>query len=180
MNTFADIVRNFSSGKFKYFEMNIKEISKNERKFNYKTKYQSAIGDDETIFFRCSCISEGESSTQDPDYEEDNHFVEMMKETLKIRKNYKSKQWKYFTRILNGCSVVDIPANANIIGIRWVFIDKFVASGIFVKAKARLAPLGYQQKKGIDYVNTFVPVVMMPSSRFLHVLRLLWGKCKVI
>ncbi len=37
-------MRNFSSGKFKYFEMNIKEISKNERKFNYKTKYQPAIG----------------------------------------------------------------------------------------------------------------------------------------
>ena len=40
--------------------------------------------------------SVGESSTQDPDYEED---VEMMKESLKIRKNYKSKQWKYFTSI---------------------------------------------------------------------------------
>jgi hypothetical protein len=68
---------------------------------------------------------------------------------LKIRKNYKSKQWKYFTRILNGCSVVDIPANANIIGSRWVFTDKFDASGIFVKAKARLAPLGYQQKNAL-------------------------------
>jgi hypothetical protein len=39
-----------------------------------------------------------------------------------------------------------------------------------------LTPLGYQQKKGIDYVNTFAPVVMMPSSRFLHVLGLLWGR----
>jgi hypothetical protein len=53
----------------------------------------------------------------------------------------------------NGCSVVDKPANANI------STDKFDASGIFVKAKARLTPLGYQQKKSIDYVNTFAPVV---------------------
>ena len=76
----------------------------------------------------------------------------------------------------NGCSVVDKPANANIIGRRWVFTDKFDVSGIFVKAKARLTRLGYQQKKGIDYMNTFAPVVMMPSSKFLHVLGLLWRR----
>jgi hypothetical protein len=34
-----------------------------------------------------------------------------------------------------------MPMNANIIGSRWVFTDKFDASGNFVKAKARLTPV---------------------------------------
>jgi hypothetical protein len=53
-----------------------------------------------------------------------------------------------------------------------VFTDKYDATGKFMKAKARLTPLGYQQKKGIDYQETFAPVVMGPSSRFLHILAL--------
>jgi hypothetical protein len=76
----------------------------------------------------------------------------------------------------NGFMVVDKPRDANIIGSRWVFVDKFDASGNFIKAKARLTPLGYQQKKGVDYQETFAPVVMMPSSRFLHILALKWGR----
>ncbi len=53
-----------------------------------------------------------------------------------------------------------------------MFTDKYDATGKFMKAKARLTPLGYQQKKGIDYQETFAPVVMGPSSRFLHILAL--------
>jgi hypothetical protein len=57
-----------------------------------------------------------------------------------------------------------------------VFVDKYDASGRFVKAKARLTPLGYQQKKGVDYKETFAPVVMSTSSRLLHVFGLKWGR----
>jgi hypothetical protein len=76
----------------------------------------------------------------------------------------------------NAFSIIPKPNDINIIGSRWVFSDKYDASGNYVKAKARLTPLGYQQKKGIDYQQTFAPVVMSPSSRFLHVLGLKWGR----
>jgi hypothetical protein len=36
----------------------------------------------------------------------------------------------------NGFTIVPKPDNANIIGSRWVFVDKYDASGRFVKAKA--------------------------------------------
>jgi hypothetical protein len=39
-----------------------------------------------------------------------------------------------------------------------------------------LTPFGYQQKKGIDYKETFAPVVMSTSSRLIHVLGLKWGR----
>jgi len=51
----------------------------------------------------------------------------------------------------NGFSIIPKPTNVNIIGSRWVFSDKYDASGNYVKAKARLTPLGYQQ--------TFAPEV---------------------
>jgi hypothetical protein len=76
----------------------------------------------------------------------------------------------------NGFSIVQKPEKANIIGSRWVFTDKYDAAGVFVKAKARLTPLGYQQKKNIDYKETFAPVVMATSSRLIHVLGLKWGR----
>ena len=44
----------------------------------------------------------------------------------------------------SGFTIVQKPKEANIIGSRWVFVDKYDASGKFVKAKARLTPLGYQ------------------------------------
>jgi hypothetical protein len=94
----------------------------------------------------------------------------------------KSPKWREYRLSLknleenNGFTIVQKPHDVNFIGSRWVFIDKFDASGNFLKAKARLTPLGYQQKKGIAYKETFAPVVMPTSSRLIHVLGLKWGR----
>lgn len=104
--------------------------------------------------------------------------------TLNYAQARKSAMWRDYKESLidflrdmdrlGSYQIVPKPINANIIGSRWVFAEKLNAEGKFVKAKARLTPLGYQQKKGFDYSETFAPVVMAPSSRFLHVVGLKW------
>jgi hypothetical protein len=106
--------------------------------------------------------------------------------SLNYKDAVKSSRWREYKLAMidfmekldenNGFSIVLKPDNANIIGSRWVFTDKYDASGTFLKAKARLTPLGYQQEKGIDYKETFAPVVMATSSRLIHILGLKWGR----
>jgi hypothetical protein len=54
--------------------------------------------------------------------------------------------------------LVDKPHNANMVSCKWVFKLKKDANGND-RYKARLIARGFSQKKGIDYDETFAPVV---------------------
>jgi transposase InsO family protein len=71
---------------------------------------------------------------------------------------------------MNTWDVVDRPANTKPIRSKWVFKIKTKADGSLDKYKARVVGKGFTQKKGIDYNETFSPVVKFESIRYINVL----------
>lgn len=64
----------------------------------------------------------------------------------------------------------------NVIGTRWVCCEKLDGFQTFLKYKVRLTPLGYMQKKGVDFNEVFAPVSMNTSTRLIHVIGQQWGR----
>ena len=63
--------------------------------------------------------------------------------------------------------LVDMPTGRKPIGTKWVFKRKYKSDGSLERYKARLVCTGYSQKYGIDYEETFSPVVRPESIRLL-------------
>ena len=76
----------------------------------------------------------------------------MMKEMKSLNSN---KVW----------DLVPLPAGRKIIGSKWVYKVKVGANGVVERYKARLVAQGFSQKFGLDYDETFCPVVRGESVR---------------
>ncbi|XP_020677760.2 calcium-transporting ATPase 10, plasma membrane-type-like [Dendrobium catenatum] len=63
-------------------------------------------------------------------------------------------------------------SNQNLLGSKWTFRTKYNSDGTIARYKARLVALGYKQEYGLDYHETFSPVVKTPAVRVLIVLAL--------
>ena len=61
--------------------------------------------------------------------------------------------------------LVDPPAGANIVGLKWVFQAKKDAAGNVVHYKARLVAQGFLQVPGVNYFDTYAPVAKLASIR---------------
>jgi hypothetical protein len=77
--------------------------------------------------------------------------------------------------------LVPKPPGINIVGSKWIFKTKFCPDGSIDKHKARLVARGFTQQYGIDYLDTFSPIVKSFTVHLVLSLAIArgWCLCKV-
>jgi Reverse transcriptase (RNA-dependent DNA polymerase) len=63
--------------------------------------------------------------------------------------------------------LVDLPEGRKAIGNKWVLKIKRLADGSIDRYKTRLVAKGYTQQEGIDYEETFSPIMRFTSIRLI-------------
>ncbi|GJU27518.1 retrovirus-related pol polyprotein from transposon TNT 1-94 [Tanacetum coccineum] len=107
------------------------------------------------------------------------HFINSLhKETEPTSFTQASKHPKWIEAMNNEISALEsnhtwilttLPSNKHPIGSKWVYRIKYNANGYVDKYKSRLVAKEHTQQEGIDYTETFAPVVKLVTVRTILV-----------
>ncbi|KAG7589577.1 GAG-pre-integrase domain [Arabidopsis suecica] len=76
-------------------------------------------------------------------------------------------------------SLIPYTPDMHVLGCKWVFRTKLNADGSLDKLKARIVAKGFDQEEGIDYLETYSPVVRTATVRsILHVATIMGWEIK--
>lgn len=89
-------------------------------------------------------------------------------EALNSPEWYKAMQTEYEALIRNQTwELVPPMLDQHLVGHKWVYKVKLNTDGTVQKLKARLVAKGFQQTPGVDYFDTFSPVVKIVTIRVI-------------
>ena len=84
---------------------------------------------------------------------------------LELRTLVRFGTWRFVRR----------PTHQSVISCKWVFDLKYGADGRLERFKARLVARGFSQREGIDFEDTFAPVIRLESLRILFAIAAIYG-----
>lgn len=91
-----------------------------------------------------------------------------VKEAMKYEHWRKAIYEEFEALIRNGTwSIVPPPKDTNIVGCKWLFRIKRQADGSLARYKARLVAKGFTQRHGVDFHETFAPVVRPQTIKII-------------
>ena len=101
------------------------------------------------------------------DHDEPTNYEEAMMspDSAKWLEAIKSEIWSMYENKV--WTLVDLPNDQQAIENKWIFKKKTDADGNVTVYKAWLVAKGFRQVQGIDYDETFSPVVMLKSVRIM-------------
>ena len=106
------------------------------------------------------------------------HIPSSVKTALASPLWYTTMQDEYNALLSNNTlTLTTLPPNASLVGCKWVFKTKLNADDSFHRCKARLVAKGFHQTHGLDYAETFSPVVRHTTIRLVlaHVVTSGWS-----
>ena len=120
----------------------------------------------ETVEPPVSILRRSERERRQPDYYGYQCNISDVKEPKSVSDALTNQAWDdaMKTEIDSLCDnrvweLVELPEGRKPVGSKWVFKVKTNADGSIERCKARLVAQGYSQKEGLDYDETFSPVI---------------------
>ena len=158
----------------------VRRSGRNTERRNYRALAYEAIGRDKMAnkFRKVAAVTQAAAATKFPiDTNDDcpkTYDEAMMSKDrhkwLAAMKDELQSQGEQGTWIL-----VDKPQKARVLQGRWVFKKKLKADGTVDRYKARWVARGFEQRDGIDYEQTYAPVVRAATSKILQSIAIVKG-----